>query len=87
VNPQIQLQRLMKRNDLTKKVALERIRSQMSMDEKKTRADFVIVVSLQFIGGRGRKGSHKVPASTLRACIYHYFFAATAVQVSFINLA
>ena len=42
VNPQIQLQRLMKRNDLTKKVALERIRSQMSMDEKKTRADFVI---------------------------------------------
>jgi len=42
VNPQIQLQRLMKRNDLTKKVALERIRSQMSMDEKKARADFVI---------------------------------------------
>jgi len=42
VNPQTQLQRLMKRNGLTKKVALERINAQMSMDEKKSRADFVI---------------------------------------------
>ncbi|KRK74616.1 dephospho-CoA kinase [Companilactobacillus alimentarius DSM 20249] len=42
VEPQIQLQRLMKRNGLTKKVALEQINSQMSMDEKKNRADFVI---------------------------------------------
>lgn len=42
VRKQIQLQRLMRRNDLTKKVALERINSQMSMDEKKRRADFVI---------------------------------------------
>ena len=42
VNPEIQLQRLMKRNNLTKKVALERINSQMSMTEKRDRADFVI---------------------------------------------
>lgn len=42
VRKQIQLQRLMRRNNLTKKVALERINSQMSMDEKKRRADFVI---------------------------------------------
>lgn len=42
VDPEIQLQRLMKRNNLTKKVALERINSQMSMTEKRQRADFVI---------------------------------------------
>lgn len=42
VNPEIQLQRLMRRNNLTKKVALERINSQMSMTEKRDRADFVI---------------------------------------------
>lgn len=40
--PEIQLARLMKRNNLTEKVALDRINSQMSMDEKKRRADFVI---------------------------------------------
>lgn len=40
--PEVQLQRLMTRNNLTKKVALERINSQMSMDEKRSRADFVI---------------------------------------------
>lgn len=42
VKPDVQLQRLMKRNNLTKKVALERINSQMSMDQKKRLADFVI---------------------------------------------
>ncbi|MCV3762824.1 dephospho-CoA kinase [Companilactobacillus farciminis] len=42
VNEEIQLQRLMKRNNLTKKVALDRINSQMSMSEKRDRADFVI---------------------------------------------
>jgi len=40
--PEIQLDRLMKRNNLSEKVALDRINSQMSMDEKKRRADFVI---------------------------------------------
>lgn len=42
VNEQVQLQRLMKRNNLTKKVALDRINSQMPMSEKRDRADFVI---------------------------------------------
>ncbi|HIY92829.1 MAG TPA: dephospho-CoA kinase, partial [Candidatus Companilactobacillus pullicola] len=42
VEPQIQLHRLMRRNAITKEVALEQINSQMSMDEKKERADFVI---------------------------------------------
>lgn len=42
VKPQIQLDRLMKRNGLNKKVALERINSQMSMTEKSQRADFVL---------------------------------------------
>lgn len=42
VKPEIQLRRLMKRNNLSKKVALERITAQMSMDEKRRRADFVI---------------------------------------------
>ncbi len=42
VEPKIQLERLMKRNGLTEKVALEQINSQMSMDEKRKRADFVI---------------------------------------------
>lgn len=42
VRPEVQLDRLMKRNNLTKKVALERINSQMSMDEKRRRADFVV---------------------------------------------
>lgn len=42
VDPEIQLQRLMKRNNLNKKVALERINAQMSMAEKRQRADFVL---------------------------------------------
>lgn len=42
VDPKIQLQRLMKRNNLTTKVALDRINSQMPMAEKRDRADFVI---------------------------------------------
>ncbi|KAE9558465.1 dephospho-CoA kinase [Companilactobacillus bobalius] len=42
VEPQIQLHRLMRRNALSKEVALEQINSQMSMYEKKERADFVI---------------------------------------------
>ena len=42
VQPQIRLHRLMQRNGISKKVALEQINSQMSMDEKKRRADFVI---------------------------------------------
>lgn len=42
VDSKTQLQRLMKRNDLTEKVALDRINSQMPMAEKRDRADFVI---------------------------------------------
>jgi len=42
VDPEIQLHRLMKRNNLTKEVALNRINAQMSMDEKRSRADYVI---------------------------------------------
>lgn len=42
VEPQIQLHRLMRRNALSKEKALEQINSQMSMHEKKERADFVI---------------------------------------------
>ena len=42
VEPEVQLYRLMKRNNLTKEVAMNRINSQMSMDEKRSRADFVI---------------------------------------------
>ncbi|MQS76476.1 dephospho-CoA kinase [Companilactobacillus halodurans] len=42
IKPQVQLKRLMERNGLSKKVALERINSQMSMDERNQRADFII---------------------------------------------
>lgn len=42
VTPEIQLSRLMKRNNLPKDEALERIRSQLSLDEKKKRADILI---------------------------------------------
>ncbi|KRK62538.1 dephospho-CoA kinase [Companilactobacillus farciminis KCTC 3681 = DSM 20184] len=42
VNEKVQLKRLMNRNNLTKEVALDRINSQMSMSEKRDRADFVI---------------------------------------------
>lgn len=41
VTPDIQLNRLMTRNDLTKKAALERINSQLSLEEKKKRATIV----------------------------------------------
>lgn len=42
VEPEVQLRRLMERNNLTKKVALERINSQMPMEQKRQKADFVI---------------------------------------------
>lgn len=41
VTPEIQLSRLMKRNDLSKEDALERINSQLPLDEKKKRADIL----------------------------------------------
>ena len=41
VTPKIQLERLMKRNELPKSEALERINSQLSLDEKKKRADIL----------------------------------------------
>lgn len=41
VTPEIQLERLMKRNELSKNEALERINSQLSLDEKKKRADIL----------------------------------------------
>ena len=42
VDPKTQLQRLMHRNKLSENLAWERIASQMSMDEKRRRADVVI---------------------------------------------
>ena len=42
VSEEVQLKRLMNRNNLTREVALDRINSQMSMSEKLDRADFVI---------------------------------------------
>lgn len=42
VTPEIQLQRLMMRNDFSEKEALERINSQLSLEEKRKRADVVI---------------------------------------------
>ncbi|QCX24420.1 dephospho-CoA kinase [Companilactobacillus futsaii] len=42
VNEEVQLKRLMNRNNLTREVALNRINSQMPMSEKRDRADFVI---------------------------------------------
>lgn len=41
VTPEIQLERLVKRNMLPEKEALERINSQLSLDEKKKRADIL----------------------------------------------
>lgn len=38
----VQLERLMKRNDLTEEESLQRIAAQMDIEEKKKRADFVI---------------------------------------------
>ncbi|EJB3550920.1 dephospho-CoA kinase [Listeria monocytogenes] len=40
--PEIELKRLMERNNLTKEDALRRIESQMGIDEKARKADFVI---------------------------------------------
>lgn len=42
VNPEIQLKRLMERDGSTKEEALSRIRSQIPLDEKRSRADAVI---------------------------------------------
>lgn len=42
VSEEVQLKRLMNRNNITREVALNRINSQMSMSEKRDRADFVI---------------------------------------------
>lgn len=42
VTPEIQLQRLMMRNDFSEKEALERINSQVSLEEKRKRADVII---------------------------------------------
>jgi dephospho-CoA kinase len=42
-NPEIQLTRLMSRDDFTEKQALSRIQSQMPIDEKKKLADVVIM--------------------------------------------
>ena len=42
VKPEVQLQRLMNRDGLTKEAALQRISSQMSLDEKVRRAQVVI---------------------------------------------
>ena len=42
VNKNVQLDRLMSRNSLTKEVALRRIESQMSAKEKASLGDFVI---------------------------------------------
>lgn len=41
VTPEIQLKRLMNRNDLSEKAALARINSQLSLEQKKKRADIV----------------------------------------------
>lgn len=46
--PEIQLARLMKRNNLNREDALRRIKSQMPQDEKKTYADFLIDTSAGF---------------------------------------
>lgn len=42
VDPEIQLERLMKRNNLNKQAALDKINSQMPMTEKKQLADYVL---------------------------------------------
>ncbi|MBC1538224.1 dephospho-CoA kinase [Listeria seeligeri] len=42
VTPETELKRLMERNNLTKEAALARINSQMGIDEKAKKADFVI---------------------------------------------
>lgn len=42
VTPEIQLQRLMMRNDFSEKEALKRINSQLSLEEKRKRADVII---------------------------------------------
>lgn len=44
VTPEIQLSRLMKRNNLPKDEALERIRSQLSLDEKKKERTLLLII-------------------------------------------
>lgn len=46
--PEIQLERLMRRNNLSREDALRRIQSQMPQEEKKTYADFLIDTSEGF---------------------------------------
>lgn len=50
--PEIQLKRLMKRNNLSRQEALRRIKSQMPQEEKKLYADFLIDTSEGFEAAR-----------------------------------
>ena len=52
--PEIQLQRLMKRNNLSREAAEQRIRSQMPQEEKKKYADFLIDTSGDFENTRAQ---------------------------------
>lgn len=46
--PEIQIERLMQRDNLTREAALQRINAQMSQEEKKKHADFLIDTSNDF---------------------------------------
>lgn len=50
--PSVQLDRLMKRNNLTEEEALKRIQAQMPQEEKKKYADFLIDTSAGFLATR-----------------------------------
>ena len=52
--PEIQLQRLMKRDGLSRESAEERIRTQMPQEEKKRYADFLIDTSSDYESTRGQ---------------------------------
>jgi dephospho-CoA kinase len=52
--PEIQLGRLMSRNDLSREAALQRISAQMPQEEKKRYADFLIDTSEGFAAARAR---------------------------------
>lgn len=43
VSPDVQLQRLMKRDQIDREYALAKMNSQMSLDEKRERADYVLI--------------------------------------------
>lgn len=43
VSPDVQLQRLMKRDQIDREYALAKMNSQMSLDEKRARADYVLI--------------------------------------------